>query len=90
MLPKFKYFFVYCKIQNTTLATVIMTTTMMMMMATMTLLMELSVVDIQTGFHPFQVSVVTLCVAPLKIVRILLRGVDMTMDRGAAACHVRT
>jgi hypothetical protein len=69
-----------------------MATTMMimMMMATMTSLMELSVVDIQTGFYPFQVSIVTLCVVPLKIVRILLRGVDMAMDRGAAAYRLQT
>jgi hypothetical protein len=71
-----------------------MTTTMMMMMmmmmAMMTSLMELSVADIQTGFYPFQVYVVTPCVAPLKIVRNFLRGVDMTMDRGVAAYHIRT
>jgi hypothetical protein len=71
-----------------------MTTTMkmmmMIMMATMTSLMELSVVNIQTGFHPFQVSVVTQCVVPLTVVQIMLQGLDMTMNRGAAAYHVRT
>jgi hypothetical protein len=70
-----------------------MATTMMMMrlmMAPMTSLMELSVVDIQTGFHPLQVSVVTQCVVPLTVVRIVLRGLDMTMNRVAAAYHVRT
>jgi hypothetical protein len=50
------------------------TTTMMIMMimATTTSLMELLVVDIQIGFHPFQVSVVTQCVVPLTVVRIML------------------
>jgi len=63
---------------------------MMMMMAPMTSMMELSVVDIKTGFHPLQVSVVTQCVVPLTVVRIVLRGPDMTMNRVAAAYHVRT
>jgi hypothetical protein len=66
------------------------TTTTTTMMATMTSLMELSVVDIQTGFRPFQFSVVTVCVGPLTIVQIMLRGLDMTMNRGAAAYHVQT
>jgi hypothetical protein len=72
------------------MTTTMMVVMMMMMMATMTSLMELSVVDIETGFHPFQVSVVAQCVGPLTVLLIMLRGLDMTMNRGAAAYHVRT
>jgi hypothetical protein len=64
---------------------------MMMMMMTMTTttktrtVMTLPLVDIQTRFHLHQVPVVTQFVAYLTVI-----GVDMKMDRGAAAYNVRT